>query len=76
MFGIGATELIIILVIVLVIYGGKRLPELGSSFGKAIRNFRGAGAEPDEIDVTPGKTPAATPGPEDKKPDPDKKTSA
>ena len=59
MFGIGATELIIILVIVLLIYGGKRLPELGSSFGKAIRNFRGAGAEPDEIDVTPGKTPAA-----------------
>lgn len=75
MFGIGATELIIILVIVLVIYGGKRLPELGSSFGKAIRNFRGAGAEPDEIDVTPGKTPAATPGAEEKKPDPTKTTS-
>lgn len=52
MFGIGATELIIILVIVLLIYGGKRLPELGSSFGKAIRNFRGATSQPDEIDVT------------------------
>jgi len=61
---------------VLVIYGGKRLPELGSSFGKAIRNFRGAGAEPDEIDVTPGKTPPATNGADDKKPDPDTKTSA
>ena len=69
MFGIGATELIIILVIVLVIYGGKRLPELGSSFGKAIRNFRGAGSEPDEIDVTPGMTPPAAPQDKDKTPD-------
>ncbi|MDQ7832263.1 MAG: twin-arginine translocase TatA/TatE family subunit [Desulfovibrionaceae bacterium] len=57
MFGIGATELIIILVIVLVIYGGKRLPELGSSFGKAIRNFRGAGSEPEEIEVPPRQSP-------------------
>jgi sec-independent protein translocase protein TatA len=59
MFGIGVTELLVILAVVLLIYGGKRLPELGSSFGKAIRNFRNSGTEPDEIDVTPGKNPPA-----------------
>jgi sec-independent protein translocase protein TatA len=59
MFGIGVTELLVILAVVLLIYGGKRLPELGSSFGKAIRNFRNSGTEPDEIDMTPGKTPPA-----------------
>ena len=65
MFGIGVTELLVILAVVLLIYGGKRLPELGSSFGKAIRNFRNSGTEPDEIDMTPGKTPPAA----DVKPD-------
>lgn len=72
MFGIGVSELIIILVIVLLIYGGKRLPELGSSFGKAIRNFRTAGSEPEEIDVTPGKTPAPAQPDADRTPSPDK----
>lgn len=43
LFGIGplgVTELIIILVIVLVIFGVGRLPEIGSAMGKAIRGFR------------------------------------
>jgi len=40
MFGLGSTELFIILVIVLVLFGGSRLPQVGSAFGKAIRNFR------------------------------------
>jgi len=56
MFGpIGATELIIILVIVLVLFGARRLPELASSLGKAIKNFKKSTTEPDEIDVTPKK---------------------
>ena len=38
MFGIGMQELLIILVLVLVIFGAKRLPELGGRLGRAIRN--------------------------------------
>lgn len=37
---IGWTELLVILVIVLLIFGGKRLPEIGSGLGQAIRNFK------------------------------------
>lgn len=40
MFGIGTQELIIILVIVLVIFGAGKLPQLGKSFGQGIRNFK------------------------------------
>ena len=55
MFGIGFPELIIILVIVLVLFGANKLPEIGAGMGKAIKNFKKATNEPDEIDVTPGK---------------------
>ena len=54
--GVGMTELIIILVIVLVLFGARRLPELASGMGKAIKNFKKATSEPDEIDVTPKKS--------------------
>ena len=40
MFGLGATELIVILVIALVIFGPGKLPELGSALGKGIKDFR------------------------------------
>ncbi|MFP4167983.1 MAG: twin-arginine translocase TatA/TatE family subunit [Desulfonatronovibrionaceae bacterium] len=53
MFGIGIPELIIILVIVLVIFGANKLPEIGSGMGRAIKNFKKATNEPEEIDVTP-----------------------
>ncbi|WP_291323351.1 twin-arginine translocase TatA/TatE family subunit [Desulfonatronospira sp.] len=53
MFGIGMTEMIIILVIVLVIFGANKLPEIGAGMGKAIKNFKKATTEPEEIDVTP-----------------------
>lgn len=53
MFGLGFQELIIILVIALVIFGGKKLPEVGSGLGKAIREFKRGTSEPDEIDITP-----------------------
>jgi sec-independent protein translocase protein TatA len=43
MFGIGMPELIIILVIILIIFGAGKLPEIGAGMGKAIRNFKGAG---------------------------------
>ncbi|RWU06111.1 twin-arginine translocase TatA/TatE family subunit [Pseudodesulfovibrio sp. S3] len=53
MGGFGVWELLIILVIVLVIFGAKKLPEIGGGIGKAISNFKRASSEPDEIDVTP-----------------------
>lgn len=53
MFGIGMTELLIILGIVLVIFGAGKLPEIGSGMGKAIGNFRKSVKESNEIDITP-----------------------
>ncbi|MGB9715341.1 MAG: twin-arginine translocase TatA/TatE family subunit [Thermodesulfovibrionales bacterium] len=55
MFGLGMQELIIVMIIVLVLFGATRLPELGKGIGQAIRNFRKGMSEPDEIDVTPKK---------------------
>lgn len=40
MQGIGTTELIIIAVVLLVLFGGKKLPELGRGMGDAIREFK------------------------------------
>ena len=54
MFGIGIPELVIILVIILIIFGTGKLPEIGGALGKGIRNFRKASHDkPEEIDVTP-----------------------
>lgn len=47
MFGLGMPELILILIIALVIFGPSKLPEMGASIGKAIREFRNATKEPD-----------------------------
>ena len=47
MFGLGMPELILILAIALVIFGPSKLPEMGASVGKAIREFRSATKEPD-----------------------------
>lgn len=40
MFGLKMGELLIILVIIMVLFGASRLPQLGSSLGSAIRNFK------------------------------------
>ncbi len=54
MFGIGIPELVIILIIILIIFGTGKLPEIGGALGKGIRNFKKATKEnPEEIDVTP-----------------------
>ncbi len=55
MFNIGTQELLLILIVVLLLFGAKKLPEIGGGLGRAIRNFRRASSEPDEIDITPGK---------------------
>ena len=60
MFGLGIGELLVILVIVLVIFGAGKLPEIGQGLGKGIRSFKREVGRPDEIDVTPK--------PEDEKP--------
>ena len=55
MFGLGFWELSLILVVVLLLFGGSKLPELGRGLGKAIKEFRRSSSEPDEIDVTKDK---------------------
>lgn len=46
--GIGMPELIIILVIILIIFGAGKLPEIGAGLGKGIKNFKKATKEPVE----------------------------
>ena len=53
--GIGMPELIIILVIVLIVFGAGKLPQIGEGLGKGIRNFRKSTKDHEEIDVTPKK---------------------
>ncbi|HLA00199.1 MAG TPA: twin-arginine translocase TatA/TatE family subunit [Thermodesulfovibrionales bacterium] len=55
MFGLSMQELLIILIIVVVLFGATRLPEIGKGIGQAIKNFKKGVSEPDEIDVTPKK---------------------
>ena len=52
MFGLGTTELVVILFIILILFGVGKLPEIGSGMGKAIKNFKHASDE-NEIDITP-----------------------
>ncbi len=51
--GIGIPELVIILVIVMVIFGVGRLPEVGGAMGKAIKEFRKSQTEKDEAAAGP-----------------------
>lgn len=48
MFGLGMSELLVILVIILIIFGAGKLPEIGGGIGKAIRNFKDATNESDK----------------------------
>jgi sec-independent protein translocase protein TatA len=57
-FGVGATELIIVLVIVLIIFGPKKLPQLGRSLGGGLREFKdsvgGKNKDDDDLDLIEG----------------------
>jgi len=55
MFGLGLPEVLIILFLVVVIFGARRLPEVGAGLGRAIKNFKAGVSGKDEIDVTPKK---------------------
>jgi sec-independent protein translocase protein TatA len=62
---IGPLELAIVLIIALVVFGPKRLPELGRSLGRGIREFRGSvsGERDDPEDEPRGEIPPGDPGP-------------
>ena len=48
--GIGMPELLVILVIILIIFGAGKLPEIGAGLGKGIKNFRKAASSPEEVE--------------------------
>ena len=53
--GLGFGELIILLIIVLLVFGAGKLPQIGDALGKSIKNFKRAASTNDEIDVSPKK---------------------
>jgi len=53
MFGLGVGELVLILVIILIVFGVGRLPELGGALGEGIKNFKKGYRESKSLDVTP-----------------------
>ncbi len=53
MFGWSPITILIILVVVFLIFGAGKLPEIGSGFGKALKNFKNSLSGKDEVDVTP-----------------------
>jgi sec-independent protein translocase protein TatA len=60
LFGLGVTELVIILVIVLVLFGPKKLPEIGKALGSTMRELRKS-SQDDKEAVKAGETETAEP---------------
>jgi sec-independent protein translocase protein TatA len=55
MFGLGMPELLVVLVIVIIIFGASRLPQLGEGLGKAIKGFKKGIAESQDQDKDKNK---------------------
>ena len=62
MMGIGFPELMIILVIIMIIFGAGKLPEIGSAFGRSIKNFKKSmkEAEAEDVPIEDGSSQEAT----------------
>ena len=52
---IGITEILVILAVFVVLFGYKKLPDLGKNLGRGLKNFKRSLNEPEEIDITPRK---------------------
>ena len=65
-FGIGVTEILILLLVALLVFGPKRLPEMGRSLGRGMREFKESiqGKDDDEDDRRRELTASATPEPD------------
>ena len=66
--GLGMWEILLIFLVVLLLFGAKRLPEIGSSLGKGIREFKGSIREiekeiktPEERQIDPSRTTSSSP---------------
>jgi len=55
MFGLGTQELLIILVLVMIVFGAGKLPQVGSALGKGLRNFKKGVNEAGEEDIEEAK---------------------
>jgi sec-independent protein translocase protein TatA len=62
----GTQDIILIGIIVVVLFGATRLPQIGSGVGQAIKNFKKGIAEADAIDVTPKKDSSKKEGTEER----------
>jgi sec-independent protein translocase protein TatA len=59
-FGIGIWELLILLIVLLLVFGAKRLPEMGRSLGKGMREFKeGVSGVEHSVETTPPELPSA-----------------
>jgi sec-independent protein translocase protein TatA len=65
MFGLGAGELVLIILVVVVVFGSTKLPQLGDGLGRAIKNFKRAVTSANEIEVSAkkGEIPGEQPKP-------------
>lgn len=60
MGGLGAPEIILILAVVLLLFGGKKIPELMKGLGKGVKEFKDASNEPETKSTTTTVNPSAT----------------
>jgi TatA/E family protein of Tat protein translocase len=69
-FGIGIWELVILMVVLLLVFGAKRLPEMGRSIGHGMREFKDAVTGKEDEPVKTELTPPPPPAPESAAPPP------
>ena len=73
---LGFGELLLIFIVILLIFGASKLPQLGDALGKGIKNFKRSVSGNDEIDVTPPKKEALPPEKAQAAATPEKRTAA